>query len=97
MEVKFLKFFQKNFIKMVNSNNQSVEEFKNVMYLLLNKKALPDKYNERYLKGLYSDTKRCEVIPNWIMTFRYEYEQNISHMEYLLLINIKKIDLGEEI
>lgn len=59
-------------VKKAQKRGKDTERLKTVLGLLVQGKALPAKYRNHPLKGVYKDCRECHIEPDWLLVYRIE-------------------------
>lgn len=57
-------------IKIVKKRRWNMDLLKEVIYLLCNEIALPEKNNDHSLKGNWSGYRECHIKPDWLLIYQ---------------------------
>ena len=58
--------------KKTKKRGKDTDRLKTVVVLLAKGRALPAKYKDHQLKGMYKDCRECHVEPDWLLIYRIE-------------------------
>ena len=53
-----------------------IESLKQVVRILLSGERLPKQYRDHKLQGNLDNCRECHIKPDWLLIYRYDYEQN---------------------
>lgn len=69
--IKTTNQFKKDY-KLARKQNKKMSLLQDVVALLANGEALPEKYKDHELKGNWSGHRECHITPDWLLIYRYE-------------------------
>ena len=75
MRIDRTKRFRKNFTLCIK-RGYDAEAFKEVFDLLIQQKTLPERCRDHKLQGNRSKYRCCHIKFDWVLIYRYDYEQN---------------------
>ncbi len=59
-------------VKRAKKRSEDTDRLKTVILLLARGSALPAKYKDHQLKGVYKDCRECHLEPDWLLIYRIE-------------------------
>ncbi len=65
----YLKSFEKD-LKRDSKRGKDIDKVRKVMKLLIEEKALPDKFRNHKLKGNFVGYWECHVEPDWLLVYK---------------------------
>ena len=65
----YLKSFEKD-LKRDSKRGKDIDKMRKVMKLLIEEKALPDKFRNHKLKGNFVGYWECHVEPDWLLVYK---------------------------
>ena len=71
LKVRYSSKFKKDF-KVIIKRGYDISLFEEVLTLLREEKALPEKYNDHTLKGDYIGHRECHITPDWLLIYKKE-------------------------
>jgi mRNA interferase YafQ len=71
LKIEYSNTFKKN-VKLMQKRGKDMNKLKTVTELLVNGKALPQKYRDHSLVGRYINHKECHIEPDWLLIYRIE-------------------------
>ncbi len=71
LKVRYSSKFKKDF-KVIIKRGYDISLFEEVLTLLREEKALPEKYNDHTLKGDYTGHRECHITPDWLLIYKKE-------------------------
>lgn len=69
LEIQYEKSFKKDFKRMLK-RGYNQEHLKDVLSLLAEQKALPEKYKDHNLSGNYEGYRECHIEPDWLLIYK---------------------------
>lgn len=69
--VKFTNRFQKD-IALVKRQGKQIDKLFQIVELLAEGNALPQKNRDHALEGIYSTCRECHIEPDWLLIYRIE-------------------------
>jgi len=57
-------------VKLSKKRGKDLSKLRNVMELILEGIRLPQKYNDHWLNGKYSNRRECHVEPDWLLIYK---------------------------
>lgn len=79
LTIKYETTFKKDFKRIVR-RGYDIRLLENVIELLANEQALPEKYRDHSLIGDYADCRECHITPDWLLIYK------ISNTELILYL-----------
>ena len=79
LTIKYESTFKKDF-KRVLKRGYDIRLLEEVIDVLANEEALPEKYRDHRLVGEYSDCRECHITPDWLLIYK------ISNRELVLYL-----------
>ena len=79
-EITRSKQFKRDYKKIAASGRYSVDDFLEVIKLLIADKSLPEKYQDHPLKGEWLGYRECHIKPDWLLI----YEKTNSDKKLIL-------------
>ncbi len=71
LKVRYSSKFKKDF-KVIIKRGYDISLFEEVLTLLREEKALPEKYSDHALKGDYIGHRECHITPDWLLIYKKE-------------------------
>jgi len=71
LKVRYSSKFKKDF-KAIVKRGYDISLFEEVLALLRQEKALPQKYLDHALKGDYIGHRECHITPDWLLIYKKE-------------------------
>ena len=71
LKVRYSSKFKKDF-KVIVKRGYDISLFEEVLYLLREENALPEKYSDHALKGDYTGHRECHITPDWLLIYKKE-------------------------
>ncbi|BAE83822.1 type II toxin-antitoxin system YafQ family toxin [Desulfitobacterium hafniense] len=71
LRVRYSSRFKKDF-KILVKRGYNVGLFEDVLNLLVQEKALPQKYLDHPLAGNYAGHRECHITPDWLLIYKIE-------------------------
>jgi len=68
--VRYTKQFKKDY-KRIKRQGKSPDKLKQVVQLLAQDAALPDKCRDHALIGNYAGARECHIEPDWLLIYQY--------------------------
>lgn len=69
LEIQYEKSFKKDFKRMLK-RGYNQEHLKDVLSLLVEQKALPEKYKDHNLSGNYKGYRECHIESDWLLIYK---------------------------
>ncbi len=66
LTIKYETTFKKDFKRIVK-RGYNIKLLEDVIELLANGEALPEKYKDHSLIGVYADCRECHITPDWLL------------------------------
>ena len=79
LTIKYESTFKKDF-KRIIKRGYDIRLLEEVIDVLANERALPEKYRDHRLVGEYSDCRECHITPDWLLIYK------ISNRELVLYL-----------
>ena len=79
LTIKYETSFRRDFKRIVKRgyNIQLLEE---VIEMLADGKALPEKYKDHSLSGDYKDCRECHITPDWLLIYQISNNELILYL-----------------
>jgi mRNA interferase YafQ len=74
------KKFKRDYAKIAASGRYSLDDFLEVIQLLMHDKPLPERYQDHALKGEWIGYRECHIKPDWLLI----YEKSNSPKKLIL-------------
>lgn len=71
LKIRYSSRFKKDF-KAIIKRGYNVKLLEEVLNLLVQEKALPQKYLDHTLAGNYADHHECHITPDWLLIYKIE-------------------------
>jgi len=71
LKSRYSSRFKKDF-KAIIKRGYNIKLLEEVLNLLVQEKALPQKYLDHTLAGIYSDHRECHITPDWLLIYKIE-------------------------
>jgi mRNA interferase YafQ len=65
--------------KRAQKRGQDINKLRRVIDLLLNKKPLPETYQDHPLRGKFTGLRDCHIEPDWVLIYAVEENELILH------------------
>ncbi len=75
-DVIFTPTFRKDY-KLAQKRGYDVSLLQEVVAMLANGEALPEKYHDHSLIGNYRNCRECHIKPDWLLVYQIDNEQLI--------------------
>ena len=72
-EIQRTSQFKKDY-KLAKKRGLDVNELKKVITMLADGEALPEKYYDHPLKGIYNSCNECHISPDWLLIYKIDDE-----------------------
>ena len=69
LEINMKRSFKKDFKRMLK-RGYNQEYLKDILSLLVNQAALPEKYKDHKLSGNYASYRECHIEPDWLLIYK---------------------------
>ena len=69
LTIKYETTFKKDFKRIVK-RGYNIKLLEDVIELLANGEALPEKYKDHSLIGDYADCRECHITPDWLLIYK---------------------------
>jgi mRNA interferase YafQ len=73
LKIRYSSRFKKDY-KAIVKRDYNVKHLEEVLNLLVQEKALPQKYLDHPLVGDYADHRECHITPDWLLIYKIEKE-----------------------
>lgn len=71
LKIRYSSRFKKDF-KAIVKRGYDVKLLEEVLNLLIQEKALPQKYLDHPLTGNYAGHRECHITPDWLLVYKIE-------------------------
>lgn len=74
-QINYTTKFKKDF-KVISKRNYDLQLLKQIIALLNETGTVPEKYLPHQLKGKYSDSMECHILPDWLLIWIVDEQNN---------------------
>ena len=71
LNLRYSNKFKKDY-KLIQKRGYKVDKLKEVIIILREQKALPEKYKDHALIGNYVGYRECHIEPDWLLIYKIE-------------------------
>lgn len=82
LKIKISSQFKKD-LKKFKHNQSAINELDKVLKILVQRKDLPEKYQNHSLSGNWSSTKECHVKPDFLLIYQINEKEGLLILERL--------------
>ena len=79
LTIKYETTFKKDFKRIVK-RGYNIKLLEEVITLLANGEALPEKYRDHSLIGDYADCRECHITPDWLLVYSVNNNELILYL-----------------
>ncbi|MFW6310290.1 MAG: type II toxin-antitoxin system YafQ family toxin [Prolixibacteraceae bacterium] len=69
--IRYTSRFKKDY-KIIQKRKYDLDLLKSTIWLLIDNKSLPKKYNPHKLSGIYADCWECHIRPDWLLIWQVD-------------------------
>lgn len=79
LTIRYETTFKKDFKRIVK-RGYNIKLLEDVLEVLSNGNALPEKYRDHYLSGEYADCRECHITPDWLLIYKIKDSELILYL-----------------